>query len=168
MREIVSAFVAAKVIVGAESPSAIRSGSSAARVLSGERERTTPAKVVTEYKLATEKVSAASLFPALVVRMASEEEAVVFPLKTRMGLLVLLALGRMVSISCAWLCSGVAKESNVAATTKAPNARFAGGGGGGGGTLWFHNIKKIVCSIVFENNLCVQKNHPRQTLSTQK
>ncbi len=32
-----------------------------------------------------------------------------------------------------------------------------GGGGGGGGTLYFHNIKKIVCSIVFENNLCVQK-----------
>ena len=48
MREIVSALVSAKVIVGAGSPWAIRSGSSAARVVSGERERTTPARVVTE------------------------------------------------------------------------------------------------------------------------
>lgn len=76
--------------------------------------------------------------------MASAEETVVFPLKTRMGLLVLLALGRMVSASCAWDCSSGAKESNVAATTKALNVkplRFAGGGGGGG-TLWFHDVKK--------------------------
>ena len=88
--------------------------------------------------------------------MPSAEEAVVFPVKTRMGLLVLLALGRMVSISWAWAWSSGVKESKAAATTKAPNAkplRFAGGGG----TLYFHNIKKIVCSIVFENNLCVQK-----------
>ena len=34
--------------------------------------------------------------------------------------------------NCAWACSGGAKESKVAATTKAPIARalrFAGGGG---------------------------------------
>ncbi len=149
MREIVSALVPAMVMVGAESPSASRSGSSAARVLSGERERTTPAKVVTEYRLATEKVSATSLLPAALVRMASAEEVVVFPLKTRTGLLVLLALGRMVSANCAWLCSSGAKESNVAATTKALNAkplRFAGGGGGGG-TLYFHQAKQLIVRL---------------------
>ena len=57
MREIVSALVPEMVIVGAESPSASRSGSSAAKVLSGERERTTPVKVVIEYRFWIVKVS---------------------------------------------------------------------------------------------------------------
>ena len=48
MWEMESVLVSAMVIVGAGSPWAIRSGSSAGRVVSGERERKTLVKVAIE------------------------------------------------------------------------------------------------------------------------
>ena len=85
-------------------------------------------------------MSASSFAPEGLVRMPSEAEAVVFPLKTRMGLLVLLALGRMVSASWAWPLSG--KEASAAARRMLHCQRFAEGG-----ALWFHDVKQLIIRI---------------------